>query len=325
MRKLKENDKESELPKNISPLSSKIVVDGMLRNVAKLLRIMGYNVDILDRREKKKEIKADIFITARQNIPDDIEKALDNKSIVVKVRKDEPPTYTSARVVKMLRWSDNMYLSRCLLCGEFLSIPDYIPGDIMSMNIPHDTITWCPRCKKYFWEGTHHDRMKRKVESVLFLSEVELKLGFSPDITDDLVKIYMEAYRGMEEYGESTEKRARKYINWLSRHSTFFCVALFQSKPVGFVSACSHWWSFGTDEKVGEIHEICVERNKQGLGLGSVLLWSALEHLREKGMKKFGLWVGEKNEKAIKFYSKFDFHIVGKFFKVWVRMEKEDR
>ncbi len=324
MKKLKENERENTQIQNISPLSPKIVVDGMLKNVAKLLRIMGYNVDILDRKDKKKELQADIFITARQNIPHEIEKALGNTTLI-KVGKDEPPTYTCSRVVKTLGWRDDMYLSRCLLCGGLLSIPDYIPPDIMKMNIPHDTITWCPKCKKYFWEGTHHDRMKRKVQSILFLSEIELKVGFSPDITDDLVKIYMEAYKGMEEYGESTEKRARKYINWLSRHSTFFSVAFFRDKPVGFVSACSHWWSWGTDEEVGEIHEICVEREKWGLGLGSTLLWLSLEHLREKGMKKFGLWVGEKNEKAIRFYSKFGFYITGKSFKVWVRMEKEDR
>ena len=304
--------------------SKLIIVDGMLRNVAKLLRIMGYNVDVLDRRSKKKELSGDISITARRELPHDIEKAVEKMKVIF-VGKDEPPAYTCSRVVKMVGWDEKMYLSRCLLCGGELENPQNIPPDIMKMNIPHDTITWCPRCKKYFWEGTHHDRMKRKVESVLSLSKAEFREISPLDFLDELVKIYMDAYEGMEEYGEETEKDAKRYMRWLSKHSTFFCGAFLEGELIGFVSACSNWWSWGSDEEVGEIHEICVKRDRWGVGIGSTLLWLALEHLRKKGMKKFGLWVGEKNEKAIRSYSKFGFYSLGKFFRIWVRMEKVDR
>ena len=47
----------------------------------------------------------------------------------------------------------------------------------------------------------------------------------------------------------------------------------------------------------------------------------ALEHFKKLGLKKAGLWVGEKNDRAIKFYEKYGFKPVRKYNQ-WVRMEK---
>ena len=295
----------------------KILVDGMLKNVAKLLRIMGYDVEVFEGGNFEEFLRKEgaIFITARKGVKDVFGKKL------IFVEEGEPREWVCAKVVKEVGWDEQMYLSRCLLCGTKLQKPFEIPQEILKMKIPHETVVFCPKCEKYFWEGTHHERMRRKVDSVLFLSGVRFE-KYKREFLDEITDLYMLCYKGMEEYGERTRGSARRYIKWLSKNSTLFEVVFSSEKIVGFVVACADWWDW-EGEKVGEIHEICVHPEHQGKALGKVLMWRAQKHLANEGMRKIGLWVGEKNYRAIKFYHSLGFRILGKFFRIWLRMEKE--
>ncbi len=144
---------------------------------------------------------------------------------------------------------------------------------------------------------------------------------YSQEYRDDLIDIIFDAYSDFPEYGESSYKSAKRYINWLKNHSTLFDVVLDKNKPVAFVVADGNWISSFTGENIGEIHELAVRKDYWGKGIGKKLMEKALKHLKSLGLNKAGLWVGEKNKKAIQFYEKYGFKPVRKY-NHWVRMER---
>jgi ribosomal protein S18 acetylase RimI-like enzyme len=132
-----------------------------------------------------------------------------------------------------------------------------------------------------------------------------------------LLNIYQDAYMGMEEYGSRSRKEAKWYLRWLSRRDPEgIWVAKSGDEIIGFI-AFDRNWSPGS----GEIHELCVRRDRWGGGIGSALISCALNIFASEGFEKVGLWVGERNQRAIKIYEKFGFEPVGRW-SVWIRMEK---
>ncbi len=144
---------------------------------------------------------------------------------------------------------------------------------------------------------------------------------FSEEYKKDLIDIIFDAYSDFPEYGESSYKSAKRYINWLRNHSTLFDIILDKNKPVAFLVVDGNWISSFTGEKVGEIHELAIRKNYWGKGLGKMLMDKALKHLKYLGLKKVGLWVGEKNKRAIEFYKKYGFKPVRQYNQ-WLRMER---
>lgn len=129
----------------------------------------------------------------------------------------------------------------------------------------------------------------------------------------------MEAYRGLEKYGEESPQEARHYLKWLRRTcKEGFLVAEADGAPIGFVAACPDWkdWELGV---VLEIHEIAVAPEWQGKGVGKALLEEAYALGRAHGRSVAALWVGEENLKARAWYEKLGFKEVGRWGE-WIRM-----
>jgi len=144
---------------------------------------------------------------------------------------------------------------------------------------------------------------------------------FRPEDIPDLLDLYMEAYREHPEYGEASRQKARRYLNWLRRHSTFFQVAEVNGRLAGFVVVDTNWRDeYG--ERVGEIHEIAVHPDFWGKGVGARLLEAALAFIRKQGLKRARLWVGEDNWRARQFYRRYGFRETGSGWGTWVRMVK---
>lgn len=136
-----------------------------------------------------------------------------------------------------------------------------------------------------------------------------------------LVEVYVGAYSEPEiaEYGELESGDALRYLKWLTRHSTFFCIALVEGKPVGFIVADASWVDY--KGRCGEIHEWVVLPEFRRLGIGKQLFEKAIEHFKQKGIKRIGLWVGEGNRRALTIYQKMGFKETGRWGK-WLRLEK---
>ncbi len=129
-----------------------------------------------------------------------------------------------------------------------------------------------------------------------------------------LVKVYEEGYKADPTYAYKDRKRVKGYLKWLLRRpNARFFVAFEGETPIGFVAV-------EANPPFGEVHEIVLLPAARGKGLGSALLKKALEYLRKEGCSEVGLWVGEKNERALRFYEKFGFRKTGKVG-VWIRME----
>lgn len=150
------------------------------------------------------------------------------------------------------------------------------------------------------------------------LERPHVRLGTLEDI-EPLAQLLMEAYRGLEEYGEESLDEAKRYLKWLRRTcKEGFLVAEVEGRPVGFIAACPDWkdWELGI---VLEIHEVAIHPDWQGKGLGRELLARAEELGRKHGRKISALWVGVGNARARDWYTRLNFREVGRWGE-WIRL-----
>ncbi len=137
----------------------------------------------------------------------------------------------------------------------------------------------------------------------------------------EIMEVYHNAYIEMPIYAYQKRHDIKGYLKWLYKvDPEGFFVATLNNKIVGFIAVCQNWWDYGLNEYIGEIHEWVVERDYQKCGIGSLLFKTATNVLKKRH-NAIGLWVGNKNEKAISFYKKKGFQISGKMGK-WLRMRK---
>lgn len=137
---------------------------------------------------------------------------------------------------------------------------------------------------------------------------------------ESLIELYQKAYQELPEYAYQHRERIRGYLLWLWRGDPAgFLVALDKERIAGFISIHSEWKE--GQEIIGEIHEFVVDPLYQGKGVGDLLFASALEYARVQGRGRVGLWVGEKNTKALMFYARRGFEKKGQWGK-WIRMCK---
>lgn len=151
------------------------------------------------------------------------------------------------------------------------------------------------------------------------------KLGkLDQETLERLIEIYMRGYEGMREYGGEGESYAKRYLRWCwSKARDGFFVARADDEIAGFIVCDSDWYSKYEGRRVGAIHEFVVDKRYQGHGIGHKLMEKCLEYLGRYS-DRIELWVGEKNEGAIKFYEEYGFRRAGQSG-IWVRMVKDLR
>ena len=150
--------------------------------------------------------------------------------------------------------------------------------------------------------------------------EIEL---FDPKDIDQVSKLYLKSYRNLEEYSYTHEEDVKVYINWLLRRDVAgLFVAKENGKIIGFEALDGNWFSKKYNMVVGAIHEIFVDPEYFGKGVGDALMQKALEYFSNRNLKLIELWVGDKNQRAMRFYEKFGFRKDGQY-NFWVRMVKD--
>ena len=121
------------------------------------------------------------------------------------------------------------------------------------------------------------------------------------------VKLYFEAYKGLEKYAYGSKRRVKRYFRWLlSRDPNGFFLAEL-NEPIAFIACDTNWFSPFEARVVGEIHELFVHPKYREQGIGRMLINRALEYARSRNRKLAGLWVGVENYYAKKFYRKLGF------------------
>jgi len=147
-------------------------------------------------------------------------------------------------------------------------------------------------------------------------SEVKIRNATKND-QEHFVEIYRKAYKGLEDYSYTTTREIKNYFTWLMKRDANGVFVAEVDEPVGFICCDANWYSSFEGRIVGEIHEIFVHPKCKGIG--KALLVKGIEYLRSKGRDVIGLWVGDNNHKARRFYEKFGFKESGRWGH-WIRM-----
>jgi ribosomal protein S18 acetylase RimI-like enzyme len=136
----------------------------------------------------------------------------------------------------------------------------------------------------------------------------------------DLAEIYLEGYRGLEEYSYTHPEDVKAYMDWLWRRDPHgILVAKAEGRKVGFVAGDSRWFSKRSGKRVGAVHELVVLPEFRGMGIGRSLMERVMDYFREKGLDTVELWVGDENFRAIEFYKKMGFREADRY-NYWIRM-----
>lgn len=148
-------------------MSARFVADPTVGKLAKWLRIMGYDVSHLS-LHKPEQIRSMIKEGRR----------LLTKNSRCALRCEEALLIRSDHVAEQLRQLRNegcikadrtLWFTRCMLCNEVLldaspqdageNVPDYVflenPSGIRS----------CPSCRRFFWPGSHKQKMIAQLEA----------------------------------------------------------------------------------------------------------------------------------------------------------------
>ena len=89
----------------------------------------------------------------------------------------------------------------------------------------------------------------------------------------------------------------KKWTEFLNNQNNFIFVAKQNDKIIGFVAGC-------IDDKnlEGELYALYVELSLKNSGVGSKLLGTFFDYIKEKNMAKAIVWAMSKNKNAISYY-----------------------
>ncbi|HCO39572.1 MAG TPA: N-acetyltransferase [Aquificaceae bacterium] len=138
----------------------------------------------------------------------------------------------------------------------------------------------------------------------------------------DLIEVYLQGYKGLEEYSYTHPEDVQAYLNWLFRRDVAgIWVAEEDGKIVGFVASDGNWFSKREGKVVGAIHELVILPEYRNKGIGKALVQKAIEYFKSRGLDTAELWVGDKNTQALEFYKSLGFEEKDRF-NYWIRMTK---
>lgn len=151
-------------------MDKKFLVDFMLGKLAKWLRRLGYDVvykSITNRADLERYLKQGyIFLTRRSDW-------LKNKKLPKKMVYFVQANETQNQIREIikhfkLRLDEKQMFSRCSCCNTILiektreeAIP-YVPEYI---GKTHNRFKFCPTCSRFYWPGTHRERMETWLKS----------------------------------------------------------------------------------------------------------------------------------------------------------------
>jgi uncharacterized protein with PIN domain len=148
----------------------KFLVDRMLGKLTKGLRMLGCDA-IYYRGEDPHQLiqlarqEGRVILTRNTKL---IPKRLEDR--ILRVTEDKPFLQLKELIQKgHISLHEENLLSRCLLCNALL---DEIPREEAEGKVP-DFIFYqqkeffqCPQCWRIYWQGSHQENMKRKVEEL---------------------------------------------------------------------------------------------------------------------------------------------------------------
>lgn len=157
-------------PRRRAGREPRFFADAMLGRLARWLRVIGYDTAYdaaigdaeLVRRSAE---EGRTLLTRDRKLP--VEWSIGDYLLI----ESETPLEQLRQVIRHfgLEWSGRLFL-RCLVCNVPLEgaaaeeVREQVPPRVAQGR---DRFARCPACRRIYWEGSHTERMRRKLERVL--------------------------------------------------------------------------------------------------------------------------------------------------------------
>lgn len=148
----------------------RFIADAMLGRLARWLRLLGFDCafqhDIADEVLVRYAVQEGRIVLSRDRaLPEEWRIAGIHLVAAEKVRDQLSEVVRAFDLAPEIR-----LLSRCSQCNAPLApaaLADVAPQLPPRVLERHDTFSSCPECGRVYWEGTHTDRIRRVVDSLL--------------------------------------------------------------------------------------------------------------------------------------------------------------
>ncbi len=152
------------------PEELRFMVDVMLGRLARWLRVLGYDAAYQEGIEDADLVRLSldegrILLTRDRALP--TEWWIDNYLLIDSTR----PVEQLSQVVRRygLPWRERLF-TRCTVCNEPLDTLDrhQVLGRVPEKILEHASrFASCPVCNRVYWQGSHVDRMRRRLDEAL--------------------------------------------------------------------------------------------------------------------------------------------------------------
>jgi len=153
---------------------TRFLVDRMLGTLCRYLRFMGYDTESAS-EYREGNAKEDTLLLMRAHAEERILLTMDHElarrgsegAILVKELDVLDQVRSLARqgvIVPGIR------LTRCSLCNSLLrpARPEEIRrSSYAPSETPGKTYSWCPKCRKLYWEGSHGKDLEKRIKELL--------------------------------------------------------------------------------------------------------------------------------------------------------------
>ena len=149
----------------------KLLCDQMLGSLAKWLRILGFdtfyaNAEITDEKLLEIAKNENRNIISRDKVL--IQNGKKHGLKVIEINSTDLDEQLN-KVFENVDIDMDRILSRCTICNTILK---YIEKNKVNGKVPkkvfenNDRFWFCPKCKKYYWTGSHYDKISEKINEI---------------------------------------------------------------------------------------------------------------------------------------------------------------
>jgi len=142
---------------NLPTLSASFDVDGMLGRLAKWLRILGFDAAF----PRSRPSAGRLFVTAR--------KVARYADAIIVTGEDPQEQLRQALEQAGVQPDPNLFLSRCLICNipvkevQRKEVAGKVPDGVFQKS---KSFHECPECGRIYWEGSHAERIKKRLQNL---------------------------------------------------------------------------------------------------------------------------------------------------------------
>lgn len=145
----------------------KFIVDSMLGKLAKRLRLLGYDT-YYDAEIDDREILKIARNEKRQVVTRDrgIARIRGSKAILITSTDVHQQLKELARLAG-IKLDESSSFSRCSECNSPVVPADREDVKSLVPKLVYETMkkfSFCPKCKKAYWQGTHYDRLLKELK-----------------------------------------------------------------------------------------------------------------------------------------------------------------